>query len=85
MAYSDEVSKYHKILAAAMAPYKGQHLSNQEIKKILLKSYPELESKPNWIFPSDHCRNHTCKGACYCTMTDKAIFNRIGYGKYVVL
>ena len=85
MGYSEEVSKYHAKLAAAMAPHKGQQLGNQQIMKVLLNTFPAIRPKQDWILPSDHCKNHTCKGACYCTMTDGAIFNRIGHSKYLVL
>ena len=85
MGFSDEVSKYHKKLLESMIPHRGQVLTNPEIRRILITKYPELEAKDDWILPSDHCRNHTCKGACYCSMSDKAIFNREGRGRYKVL
>jgi hypothetical protein len=85
VAFSDEVSKYHKKLSEAMSPYRGRELTNPEIRIILFASYPELKIKEDWILPSDHCRNHTNDGACYCSMSDKAIFDRIGRGKYLVL
>ena len=85
MGFSDEVSKYHKKLFEAMVPHKGQILTNPKIRRILFKSYPEIEAKEDWILPSDHCGNHTCKGACYCSMSAEAIFDRVRRGKYLVL
>ena len=85
LGFSGFVSKYHKKLSEAMSPHRGKVLMNPEIRKILFTSYPELKIKEEWILPSDHCRNHTNKGACYCSMSDKAIFDRIGWGKYLVL
>jgi hypothetical protein len=85
VSFSDEVSKYHVQLSEAMAHHKGQVLTNPEIRRILITSYPELEAKEDWIQPSDHCRNHTNKGPCYCSMSDKAIFNKVGRAKYLVI
>ena len=51
----------------------------------LIKSNPAFKGQEQWIYPSDHCINHTNKGACYCAKTDKTIFERIGRGKYKVL
>ena len=85
MGFTEEVSKYHKKLSDAMVPYKGQIVTNQKIRKISRSFDPELKAKEDWIFPSDHCRNHTCKGACYCSLSEEAIFDKIGWGKYLVL
>lgn len=85
MTYSDEVTKYHEKLADTFVPHKGMELTNKEIKKILLKRYPKIKDKESWILPSDHCINHTNKGACECSMKNIAIFKRIGRGKYLVL
>jgi hypothetical protein len=85
MGFSDEVSKYHKKLFDAMVPHKGEILDNSQIKRILITFDEKLKSKEAWILPSDHCRNHTNKGACYCSMSIKAIFNRVGRGKYLVI
>ena len=85
MSFTDEVSKYHRKLSEAMVPYRGKVLTNPEIRRILITSCPELKVKEDWILPSDHCRNHTCKGACYCSMSNEAIFDRVERGKYLVL
>ena len=85
MGFSEEVSKYHKKLSEAILPHKGKILGNPEIKRILIARYPELKEKEDWILPSDHCRNHTCKGACHCSMSDDAIFDRVARGQYLVL
>jgi hypothetical protein len=85
MGFSEEVSKYHRKLSESMLPYKGKILSNPEIRRILITRYPELKKKEDWILPSDHCRNHTCKGACYCSTSDEAIFDRVARGQYLIL
>ncbi len=85
MSRTDYVSQFHDKLANAMAPRVGQTLTNRDIQKILLDRYPTLKKDAEWIQPSDHCRNHTCKDACRCTTTDDAIFDRVGRGKYFVL
>lgn len=84
MSWTEEATKYHERLAVAMRPHADETLSNEKITKILMKKYPELREKSDWILPSDHCINHTNKGACQCSMSEKAIFERVGVGKYLV-
>ena len=84
MSFTDEVSKYHNALRMAMVPHQGCRLVNREIASILLQSNPDLSNKIDWIMASDHCADHTNQGACTCSMTKNAIFNRIGRGKYLV-
>ena len=80
MSFSDEVSKYHGKLSEAMAPHKGEILTNKEIKKILISSYPKVRLKEDWILPSDHCRNHTCKGgrAIVQCLTKRSLIEKEG-------
>jgi hypothetical protein len=47
----------------------------REIIKLLLQRFPELNKMEDWLYPSDHCKNHMNEGACYCAETEKAIFN----------
>jgi len=77
-------SKYHRKLKEVMAPHKKNVMQTAQIKKII-EHVPELKGEAQWIFPSDHCVNHTNKGACFCAETDDAIFKQIARGKYRVL
>ena len=77
-------SKFHNDLKMAMVPYKKMVLEKARIDKIIEKT-PSLKENAQWIFPSDHCKNHTNKGACNCAITTQAIFERISRGKYKVL
>ncbi|WP_434033014.1 hypothetical protein [Cupriavidus sp. a3] len=86
MSYTPVVSKYHKFLASAMMPYNGQTLKKHEIMAVLLAKYPGLSEKQRqWIFPSDHCENHVCKGACDCAGSQNAIFRQVSRGTYIVV
>ena len=85
MAWREESTKYHNMLADAMVPYSGATLTKSTIEKVLAEKYPELKEKLDWVLPSDHCVNRTNKGACYCAETEKAIFERVGWGKYRIL
>lgn len=87
MSFTPAVRKFHSYLLNAMSLYKGQDLSRSEILKILRERYPELEEKieKGWIHPTDHCINHTCKGACDCSISEDAIFKRIKRGMFHIL
>ncbi len=84
MGWRDFAGTFHDYIVEAMTNHKGEILQKGEITKVLIGKFPKLESKEEWILPSDHCINHTNKGACHCAETKKAIFERIGYGKYKV-
>jgi len=77
-------SQFHDKLKEAMVLYKNNIFKTAGIKKII-QNVPEFKGKEQWIYPSDHCINHTNKGACYCALTNKAIFERKGWGEYRVL
>jgi hypothetical protein len=85
MGFTLTVSRYHDPLADSLVPFKGSTMTNDDIRKALLKKHPSLRDKEDWILPSDHCDNHTNAGACRCSMTTQAIFRRIGRGKFLVL
>lgn len=76
-------AKHHDELAAAVAPHKGVTLSAKQIRQLFQEKYPHLDVK--WVQPSDHCVDHTCKGACDCAETERAIFSRPKWNTYVVL
>ncbi len=77
-------SKFHDKLKQVMRPYKNDVLETARIKNIIEK-VPDFHGQEQWIYPSDHCINHTNKGACYCAETENAIFEKIARGKYRVL
>ncbi len=74
-------TKYHEDLANAVATYKGDVLTSAEIAGIV-RSVPGMQKDAQFIYPSDHCVNHTNDGACDCAMTDRAIFVQIRRGEY---
>lgn len=73
---------YHDELIGLMKKYTGETFKAAQIKSLFENDYPHL--KVEWLSPSDHCENHTCKGACYCSMTEKSIFRRVSHGVYEV-
>jgi len=77
-------SKFHDKFKEIMEPYRNKVLETAVIRSIVEK-VPEFSGQEDWIYPSDHCINHSNKGACYCAETDGAIFQRIARGRYKVL
>jgi hypothetical protein len=63
----------------AMAPYQNQTLETSRIRRII-EGVPAFQGRDQWILPSDHYKNHTNNGACYCAGTERAIFERIRRG-----
>ena len=84
MSWNDFAKTFHNSIVESMEAHQGEILQKNTIVKIIISKFPELESKKGWILPSDHCIKHTNNGACYCSQTEKAIFDRIGWGKYKV-
>ena len=85
MSYSEIAIKYHQALANAVRPLRGRVITPREMRDALVAAHPELASIQDWVLPSDHCQNHTNRGACGCATTTTALFERIGRGKYRVL
>lgn len=77
-------SKFHDELMNAMRPYQNKTLETSRIRRII-ESVPVFKGSEQWIQPSDHCINHTNKGACCCALTERAIFEQIRRGLYRVL
>ena len=77
-------SKFHDKLEEVMAPHKNKILFTSRIKEII-ENTPDFRGQEKWIQPSDHCKNHTNKGACSCAETDNALFEQIAIGKYRIL
>jgi|GEM_PF-2651358 hypothetical protein len=48
--------------------------------------YPHFSEKQcQWIYPSDHCENHACRGTCECARSQDAIFRKVARGTYIVV
>ena len=80
-----KVSEFHDRIVEAVTPLRGRELSQAEILNAYVAVFPDREEDIKWIQGSDHSRNHTNGGPCFCAKTAKAIFERIGYGRYLVL
>ena len=76
-------ARYHDELAEVMSGYRGRTFQNRDIVRLFEEAYPHLNS--GWVQASDHCIDHTCKGACVCAETEKAIFSRPKRNTYIVL
>jgi hypothetical protein len=76
--------KFHDKLKEVMIPYKNKVLQTARIKEIIEK-VPDFYEQEQWIYPSDHCKNHTNNGACFCAETKDALFEQMARGKYRVL
>ena len=83
--WTKTVSRFHNGLKLAMEPYQGRQLRTNEIAKIVLDT-PSLAHDAPFIFPSDHCINHTNKGACVCALHGEGepIFEKIKRGLFLV-
>jgi len=77
------VARYHDELAQLMCKHKGKTFTAGQIKQMFRDAYPDL--RDDFVAPSDHCINHTCKEACDCAGTDRAIFSRPRRNTYIVL
>jgi len=84
MSFSETVSRYHEAYATAVAPRRGSLMTKAEIDAAVADVIADPKVL-QWLFPSDHCSNHSNDGACECAQTDHAIFHRIGRGTYRVL
>jgi|GEM_PF-320733 len=81
--WRETITKYHNNLKNAVMRHSGEVLKTSQIKKII-EGDPSLAKDAQFVFPSDHCINHTNKGACYCAMTEEAIFEKVRHGMYRV-
>ena len=81
--FREKSTRFHDGLKQAMASRSGETLRTSQIRRIV-ESVPNLVDHADWVYPSDHCINHTNKGACRCALSEEAIFEKIGYGKYRV-
>lgn len=65
-------------------------MRGKTVKKAIIdaawkSAFPALANDTQWIILSDHCINHTNKGACKCAKTELALFERVARGEYLVL
>jgi hypothetical protein len=81
--WTTTASRFHDDLKQAMIPYQGKQLKTAEIYEIL-KGVPSLAQNARFIQPPDHCRNVKNFGACTCAHTDKAIFDQLQKGVFLV-
>lgn len=74
---------YHDELSKLMQSHKDQILTSTEVKRLFTEAYPDLRS--DFVQATDHCIDHTCKGACDCAQTNKAIFSYLKRNTFRVL
>ena len=82
--FSQMARRFHIGLLQIVQSRKGEILTTAQIRKIV-DGDPGLAGYASWIYPSDHCINHTNKGACDCALTAEAIFEKISRGNYRVI
>lgn len=70
----------HDMIASAMKEHRGKILETSEIKKIVLKSFPNFAMGS--LLPNDHAMGN--KSDCSCAGTERRIFDRIEPKKYLV-
>lgn len=84
-SFTTTVSKRHNRLAEVVGPMRGQSVKKVIVDAAWKLAYPQLKNDTQWIILSDHCINHTNKGACKCAKTELALFERVARGIYRVL
>lgn len=80
-----KVSGLHDSIVVAVATLRGGELSQAQIRTAYAAAFPDRKEDLQWIQGSDHSRNITNAGACVCSGTAEAIFERIAYNKYRIL
>jgi len=70
-------------LERAIAGYRGRLLRASEVADIV-GSISGIGKDAQFVYPSDHCVNHTNEGACDCAMTGRVLFERVRRGVYRV-
>ena len=86
MSFESIHKRLHPELKALMQDRAGSILTTAEINQLYKQTHPGFypDSYIDWLRPSDHCINKDNKGACWCSMTEDAIFQFIKRGKYQV-
>ncbi len=85
MSYSRTANQYHNELTRAMQPLRGRCITPPKVREVLITKFPKLAKVQDWVRPSDHCCNHSNRGACGCANTKDALFERVKRGHYRVL
>jgi hypothetical protein len=84
MSLTPSTTKTHDALVRALAGKSGQSLSAAEIKQLVEEQVPELGKDSQWLHPTDHCDNHTIKGACRCSNTEDAPLSLVSRGLFLI-
>jgi hypothetical protein len=74
---------YHDEIAKLVSQYKGRTFTAGEIRQLFRECY--LDLRGNFVQASDHCIDHSNKGACDCARTERAIFSYPTRNTYIVL
>jgi DNA-binding XRE family transcriptional regulator len=80
--YSSTVSRYHDRLAQALGLFRDKEVSQKEIRKAYADAHPGHADDLQWLIASDHCKNHTNKAPCECSLTENALFEKLGRNRY---
>ena len=83
--YGRIATKYHKTLETLLTPHRGEVITPAHLRSYLRRNSRLSPEQVAWVLPSDHCVNHTNKGACECACTPGALFERVEHGRYRVL
>ena len=78
------MNQTHEEFKQAMGPYRGRTLATSRINEITGGDPALTQHLRTHPFPSDHCNNHTNKGACECACSEDAIFEKVERGVYRV-
>lgn len=84
MSFTPATTRTHEALVRALAGKRGETLRTAEIRKLVEERVPEIGDNIQWLFPTDHCDNHTVKGACSCSKTEDAPLSRVSRGVFRV-
>jgi hypothetical protein len=84
-SFTTPVSKRHNRLAEVVGVMRGRIVQKTDIDHAWNLAFPTLVKDTQWIILSDHCVNHTNKGACRCAKTELALFERLSRGIYRIL
>lgn len=84
MSFVPATTRTHEALVRALAGKSGQSLRTAEIRKLVEEQVPQLGKDIQWLHPTDHCDNHTVKGACRCAKTEDAPLSRVSRGLFRV-
>lgn len=84
MSFTPATTQTHEALVRALKGKSGQILRTAEIRKLVKERAPEIGQNIQWLFPTDHCDNHSVRGACRCAKTEDAPLSRVSRGLFLV-